>query len=274
MASALPRGFVVPNPGPPKTIGILYFIFGTLLLLYGLCQIGAVMILPGMSRWMLVQQKQAQAQMEAQQKQTIDAEIAELETKAKAEGATDAEKEAIKAEIERLKQRPKVPMINTMMGLEIAQDKRVQVFNWLDMLTCLVVNVPLLVSGIALIQLREWGRKLALWTCGIKIARLAALGLFAIIAIVPMMTRRMTTEMDKMGAQIQASRGGPGGGPPIQQQMRFVGGLMGAAMTGTYIVIYAGGMIYPVIAIWALSRPRAKAACIAAKPAAEPEIPL
>jgi hypothetical protein len=111
----------------------------------------------------------------------------------------------------------------------------------------------MLISGIALLWLKESGRKLALWTFGLKVVRLCVLAVMMIIIVIPI-TSRMTSEM------LTGMAKGGAGAPPtaafgdtakIQAALGSVQAVLGAAF----------GSIWPIVGIVLLTRPGTRAAC-------------
>jgi hypothetical protein len=266
--NALPKGYVIPNPGPPKVIGILNIVFAAILLLYGLCQTVSILAMPMFANMMRVQQKKLEASQIAQGKAGIDAQIAELEEQAK-KAQTEDEKKIYEVRIEELKARPIRPFVpNTTAGFDVAEN--MGVFTWADNITGILVNIPMLIAGIGLVRLKEWARTLSLATFAVKIVLLVVFCIWAVVAIVPEMTRVVNKQFDQAGAQLQAqSSGNPRAAAQGQKMLKGIGMAMGVMYTAMYIGMYGGAMIYPVIGLVVLTRPRAKAACIAAssKPA-------
>jgi hypothetical protein len=267
MSTSLPPGYVIPNPGPAKTIGILNIVFASILILYGLVQVASSLLMPTIRTSMEANQRKMEADALKKHQDSIAEDLKELDEKEKA-AKTDEEKAEIQAERERVKNRPKPFIPNTTIGLEMAADPKVMRFQIGEILTGLALNVPMLISGIGLIMLREWARRLAVWVAGLKILRLAIVLVFSMTILVPAMMRMMNKQMDAMATQIQQSQPGRAG---VQQQMKQAGNVAGIAIGASYAGMYSLGMIYPAIALIVLTRPRVRAACIvASKP--EPDV--
>ncbi len=121
----------------------------------------------------------------------------------------------------------------------------------------------MLISGIFLLQLKESGRKLALWTFGLKVVRLCALAVLLIVIVIPI-TSRMTSEM-----MAGITKGGAGAPPTamfgdmakLQAALGSVQAVLGAVF----------GSIWPIIGIVLLTRPGTRAACRASL--AKPPLP-
>ena len=126
------------------------------------------------------------------------------------------------------------------------------------MISGLVLNVAMLVSGIGLFQLKESGRRLALWTFGLKIVRLAVLATIMIVVIIPI-TAKMSSEM--MAGIVQNGAGGP---PAVM--MTNMAKFQAAFGTAQAVLGVVFGSIWPVIGIVLLSRPGTRVACQTSKP--------
>ncbi len=129
---------------------------------------------------------------------------------------------------------------------------------WLDFVSGLALNVVMLVSGIGLVQLKEWSRKLALWTFGLKIVRLGVLATITIIFIIPI-TAKMSSDL--MAGMVQSGAGGP-----QAAMMGNMAKLQAAFGTASAVLGFIFCSIWPVIGIVLLSRPGTRAACGASKP--------
>src|SRR5262249_43401668 len=137
-----------------------------------------------------------------------------------------------------------------------------QGFYLVDVVTGMILNVLLLISGIGLVRLKEWGRVTGLWVAAIKIARLVVIYSINIVVIVPIMTKQFADMFEDIA---RAAPPGPrGAGAPA---MTEVGPAMGTMMTAAAIGIMIVGSIYPAIVLWLLSRPGVKAACTNPRPA-------
>src|SRR5262249_53718481 len=160
-----------------------------LLLLYILIQISILFLTPMIMRMSGDMVKQAQAKVEQQRKDQL------AELKKQAAGAkTDEGKAQIEQQMTALGQSPSVPMPNMSVVTDAMKDPGYQAYVWTDMISGLVLNVAMLISGIGLLQLSERSRRLALWTFASKILRLCILAVLMILIIIPM-TSRMTSEI-------------------------------------------------------------------------------
>jgi hypothetical protein len=239
---------VPPDTGTPKVIGILHIIFGVCLLLCGACYGLQIAAQSAMGPMMAAQQQQMQAGLEAQRQ----AQLKKLEDRERAAG-TDEEKAAIQAEIKALRARP-LPKMPDMTKLW--NDGRVQGFVVTDLLTGMVLNLALLISGIGLVGRNEWGRVTGLWVLGIKLVRLVVLYGVAILVVVPVMAQKFIDFFQEMTKDMP-----PGQGGPRPDQLTQMGATMGTMMTATAVgVMVIGALVWGVL-WWFLSRPGVKAAC-------------
>jgi len=128
-----------------------------------------------------------------------------------------------------------------------------QAYIWTDMISGLVLNLAMLISGISLLGLKEAGRRMALWTFGLKIVRLCTMALLMIIIIIPITSRmssEMMTEMTKGGA-----------GMPPTAVFGDMGKLQAALGSVQAVLGAVFGSIWPIIGIVLLTRPGTRAAC-------------
>jgi hypothetical protein len=258
MAETASSGYVVPQPRIPKVIGILNITFGAGLLMCGLCMGVYVAVLPTMMKAMTQVTKQAEEQQRAQVK-------TQLGTLEEEEKAAKTEEERIelarkKQELEDSLKRPTLAPTMDMdkMGLN---NPRLVGYMWAEVATGLVMNVALLVSGILLVRFKPSGLRLGLWVAGLKIVRLLLLYSFFIVAIVPWYSRKMAEFAVDM-IQQQAPLGRPkGGAPPVDMLIRTYT----ITYTATGVAVIVAGSIYPLVCLWLLSRPGARAACLGAK---------
>jgi hypothetical protein len=238
---------VLADPGTAKTIGVLNMVFGVCLILCVGCYGASVLMQSLMAPAMAAQQEQMQLAMKANREQQL-VQIKQQESAAKGEekARLQAQRKALESQVE-----PKMPDFSHMYGLD---DPLVQGYYLTDVATGFALNVALLVSGIGLINLKEWGRRLALWVAGLKIARLVALYGFYLVVIVPIILQRMTTGFQELGRAAQQGAGGAG--PPAT-----FGATFGTVMAAAAAMMVVLGVIYPIIVLILLSRRGVKAAC-------------
>jgi hypothetical protein len=236
----------------PKTIGILNIIFAALLLLCGVCSGMNIMMQSAMGPMMAMHQQQFQQALEAERQEQIQ------RLQAQEQAAQDEQEKAdLRAQQERLKAQP-LPRMPNIMGF--MQDPLVQGYYIVDIFSGLLLNALLLISGIGLVGMKEWGRVTALWTAGLKIVRLVVLyGFFAVVGvpvIVQQFTAMFRQMLDEFGRMAP-----PGQKMPGPNELAQMGTGMGIMMTASAVAIIIFGVIYPVIMLIVLTRPNVKAAC-------------
>jgi hypothetical protein len=204
-----------------------------------------LLIQPLFAPMMDAQREQMQAAIEAERKAELQ-KLKDEEELAK----TAEEKAAIQAREKTLaaKPVPKMPDMSRMWGMT---DPRLQGFFWIDFLTMIPLNLAMLISGVGLVTLKEWGRVIGVYVAGLKIARLIALYSVFIVAVAPVWTQQLTKTLEEMMP--------PGG--PNAQQMNTLATVYGVMITVYAVSMIILGAIYPAIAFWVLTRPSAKAAC-------------
>jgi hypothetical protein len=226
-------------------------VVASLLLLCQLCSsLSMVMQKPMMD--MQQQQFQQAMQMERQQ---------QLERLQNQENASNDEKE--KAEL-RAKQKaiqaqplPKMPDFT-----RFAKDFEHPGFSIADLATGFVLNILMLVSGMALCRYKEWGRVTAIWVAALKIILLMAFYTFFALVMVPDMAKGFNTMFREMFDEMaKAAPPGQKVPAPPPADLAQMGTFMGIAMTATAVGMIIFGSIYPIIVLIALTRPRVRAVC-------------
>jgi hypothetical protein len=235
-------------------IGILNIVFGSALGLGGLCCGLYFMMISALGPVIGAQQSQVMQQMKDGQVAQRAAQVRQLEEQEEA-AETEEEKQTIRDKRTALESTP-APMIPTvdmskMYGLN---DSRTIAYWLAEMLSGVILNVLMVISGVGLVAMKEWGRKMALIVAGIKIARLLLLQLFSILVIIPIVTKQMAEAMEQMMSQMPP---GPGGAPPPAMGPQ-IGAVYGTMMTLGAVCMLIIGSIYPGISLWLLTRPEAK----------------
>jgi hypothetical protein len=246
-----------PRTAIPKVIGILNIVFGSLLALCSICFGLSLAAQSAMGPMFAAQQQQFQQMLEADRQQKLQ------ELQKRAQAADNAkEKAAIQAQELALKGQP-LPKMPDMT--KFTQDPVYQLYGIVDVVTSLILNVLMIVCGIGLVRYAEWGRQLGLWVAALKIVRLVVLYGFFIVVVVPRLTRAITSMFQEMVEQM-AKAGPPAKGMPGPAQMAQMGTSLGIMYTASAIGVVLLGVIYPIIVLILLSRPRVKAACVSSAP--------
>lgn len=234
---------VIPNPRIPSILGTLNIAFGILLILSSLCLIAWTIMLarleqstraartPKLEERLTDLRARLQAEPNSGERARLQSQIDALEEeKADNEGAAD------------------------LLGGQTMKDPIIAVPFWIDHGLGVILNLLMLASGVGLVALRPWGRKLALGVAGLKLAKLAVLTLVTVFVIVPFQITQTRTTWAKL-----EMRQSPGMTPARKLANDM------ALMTATYATVSAVGfglvgMVYPALSLWLLNKPSTRAA--------------
>jgi hypothetical protein len=257
--------WVVPNPQVPRTFGMLNIVFGGLLILMGAGYLVFFIISPTITKQMMAQVEKAQAVEKAER----EAKLAELKRQEDA-AKTKEEKETFKTEREDLEKRvePVVPDLGDMTGFSMYSDPRLAIFYFTEVIAGIVLNILMVISGIGLLGLSDWGRRLAIGVSWGKIVRWVAMAIVTLVLVLPITTQKMQKMFDKIEQQTKAQSGGRPV-PPIGSTMAQFSLIGGAVVIVVEVILFS---IYPGLSIWFLTRARARAACMA-RPQKDPLFP-
>ena len=246
------EGYVLPKPGVPKTLGILNIIFGVLGVLIGICTVGGLLLAPVIVEFGQRTIKEAQAKVETQEKSRLK-EIDDRLAAAK----TDEEKKAIEQE-KAAAEANKVVInpVDMSVATAIMKDPTIMGVNYAQMLTSLGLSIAALVAGIGLVRLRAWGRSLALWEAGLRIAQLLAFIVINVVFVLPI----SQAANQKQIAQMEAAAKAPGAGQAEANALQLTKTMGGLALPLT-IAQSLPWVIYPIILLVLLNGQGAKAAC-------------
>jgi hypothetical protein len=260
MASKPQSEWVVPHTGIPRTFGLLNIIFGALLLVVGLGYAAWAIVAPTFLKEMQVQTKAALEKARAENATRV-AELKKKEAAAK----TEEEKEQLRTEREAVEITIEPPDMGDLTNWDMYSDPQYQAYFWSEVSLGILLNIAMIVSGAGLLAATQWGRRLAIGVAWGKILRLVAMAVITLTVILPMTTERMKRAFDKMQAQMKAQ---PGAMPPprFSNDAARMTAVFGAVSSVGFTVL---GVIYPALAIWFLTRPRARAACTG-RPSAKP----
>jgi hypothetical protein len=221
-----------PNPSLPKTIGTLNIVFGSLLLFCSICSGLGILWQAAFFPMMQADLQQARARMEAQRQQDLD----KLRQQAK-DAETDEEKADIEKRAKQLAATP-LPPLPDFTEFTPAKNPKLLVYTVTDAGTGIITDVAMIIAGIGLLRLQEWGRRLAIWVAAAKILFLVLGYVYYLLAVVPDMTKAMTKFFE---------------GP--------MAGMMGIMMGASGLISVVVGVIYPIVTIAVLTRRGAIAAC-------------
>jgi hypothetical protein len=239
-----------------RSLGLLNIVFASCLILFGLCLGAYISVLPVLGRTLNEVQKKTEAQFAKQQKADLER-IAEAEKKA----TTESEKEELAEEREMIESKPK-PQVTG--GVDLMQlgfnDRRIQLFYWVELASGLLLNVLMIAVGIGLLRRRSWGMVLGIGTAGAKILRLVLVyGVFAAV-LAPVMAQRYSVMVGKMMVQQQTLLGrAPTPVPAAELDATPLARVYSKMYVMMAIALMVAGSIYPAASLWVLTRARADA---------------
>lgn len=251
-ASPSPAGYVVPNPRTPKVLGILNIVFASGLMICGLCSISYYSFLPILSQSVEKIQKEVEAK-EAAQRQRVLEELAEEEKAATTEEAK-AEVKARRTRVEAEAEKPKRMPVD--LGAKMFEGTGFRTYLWAEFASGFVLNLLLLTAGIGLVMRRLWGLKLGLAVATLKIVRLVLVYGYAATVMAPKLAVSMAKfQLEQMAQQT-------GGKPlPPNVNVEMLTKVMSIWFAACALGMVIFGSIYPIVSLWLLSRPGARAAC-------------
>jgi hypothetical protein len=254
MSSA--EGLVVPNPGIPRTLGILNIIFGTILALAGCCLASFTAGMPMLIQFGQEAQKKVQADLAEQRK----AELKKLDDQIAA-AKNDQEKkliEALKAaEIARID--PSTPPDMSAIT-DLYKNPTIMGFNLTFYGSGFLMNLLLLISGIGLVKLASWGRTMALGLACLQLIRIVLLAGVCLIVVQPESIKATTKMVNAIEAQAKAQA------VPVNPAQNLQAAKAMAMMGSFFIVGYAiVAVIYPITTLILLNGSSARAACLSRK---------
>jgi hypothetical protein len=270
---------ILPNPRIPKRIGFWNVVFASLLLLYGILQIALIVLAPKFTEIMEQQSKAIEATTKAE----TQANIAKLEAEVKS-AQTKEEKELAEMQLESAKTALDSSSNTFTLNMnDLKVDDPVQnTYAGAELTSMLILNVLMFITGIGLLGLAEWARKVWIWTAAIKIVRLFAFAAFFLIVLSPRVERAAREVYEKAEAKIEAeiakekndktkaakqSPASLASRRAMTQSMKNMTLVTSNLMKVSIPIFALLGSIYPAICIWFLTRPQSVAACRRGKPA-------
>jgi hypothetical protein len=266
MGEQQPGKWVVPNPQIPRTFGIMNLAFGILMFLVGAGYVAITLVAPSFQKQMVVQIEQQQTKSKAER----DAKVAGLKVKEEA-AKTQEEKDTLKDEREALESNvePDLSTFNEMMGFNVFSDIRLAIYSFSEMISGMILNVLMVIAGVGLLGLAEWGRRLA-----ITVACWIAMIVVTLVLILPITVKKVQKMTDSIQAQVQAQAKSGGRPAPPMPMLNLS---MFTSIAGAFGMIFTAliASIYPALSIWFLTRLPARAACLqqSAQTSAPPEMP-
>jgi hypothetical protein len=254
--------WVVPNPQVPRTFGMMNIVFGGLLLLMGAGYIAMWVLMPYYTKPIMARAVQEQADRKAKR----EAQIADLKRQEDA-AKTKEDKENFQVQRENL-ERNVEPDMSEFMDLSnwnVFSDFRLAIYYCTELGVGILLNLLMVISGVGLLGLAEWARRLAVGVAWAKILRWVAMTILTMVLVLPITTQKMQKAFDKIEQQTKVRAGAATPFP--------MGGLAQLTLiSGAVTVVFEALVfsIYPGLSIWFLTRPRVRAACIAKLPLVPP----
>ena len=245
-------GIIMPKPQVPKTLGILNIIFGVLLILFGSCIIGSQLVAP-MFKSVIEKAASQQADIaktnyEAQLKSLDEAEEAATNDEDKA--TFQAQRDALVAS------GPVAPIQPDLSSLDQFKNPTIRTATLLNMGSGIVMNIALIVVGIGLVRLREWGRSFGVILAGVQLVRLVVILVGTLVVVMPVQRAETDKLIAKLEADLKAGNAPPTAASTLQTTKVMLP-LTPILTVGGWLV----SSIYPILSIWLLSTAGARAAC-------------
>lgn len=243
----------VPNFRTARLVGIFNVLFSVQILLCGLCMGVYVVTLPIWGRVFADVQAQAKQQVE----RAKASRLAELDDAAKK--ADTPEKKAEIAALRKEVESAPDPDFTGMMDIsKMGMTDPVTVgWAWVEIVTGLVLNTLMLLSGVGLMHWKPWSRKVAVWTAALKILRLVVVYSAFIVLVVPPMAKQLGDLVGDAMTKQQAALGRKGAAPPTQVFVQ----VYTVTYTLTGVGMMVTGVVYPALVVWLLTRPGVVSAC-------------
>lgn len=237
----LPEIRLVADARLARTVGVLNIVFGLLLLLGcnvsgGLSMIGGAVAVP------LIDQALQLARNEAR------SEIEELEKKVRDEPDNRSAQGELRSARRTVRELDKIPNLDPLAKTYGSRESIG--YAVVDNLLGVPLNLAMIASGVGILSLRSWGRKLAIVTMILKIVRTVPTQLFYIFVLAPQYARGTAEFLAGTVPPEQA---------PAGLQEAFYSSYLGMFI-GTGITMLLVAPIYPAVCWFLLTRPKVKAA--------------
>jgi hypothetical protein len=257
--------WVVPNPQVPRAFGLMNIIFGSLMLLVGAGSAVWFFLAPTVSKWIQVEVKKGQDSRKSEH----DAKLAELKRR-EAAAKTEEEKQAVQDERTILEEdaEPDISGMDDLFGVKILSDRRIVAYTVSELAAGILLNVFMIISGVGLMALAEWGRRMAIWVDWLKIARWVAMTVVTMVLILPI-TLETTRKAIQLQFQAQAKMKAGGKAAPMLIASGQMSRVMAIASAVAIVFQAAVASVYPALSLWFLTRAPARAACFKETPLAE-----
>jgi uncharacterized membrane protein (DUF2068 family) len=246
MATEKTSRFVHTNARIPAVVGMLNVIFGVMLLLYALGWIAWTLAEPYLAKTFMTEKQLQRAEEKARKETQLD----DLKKRERAEASAE-KKTTLNNEIIALETDLDVNYQDVRSLIEEEKDLRIEIPEWIDATMNLVGSVLMIVSGIGLLSLRQWGRTLALWVAGVQLAWAAFSFMYALTVTIPISVEQVVVEFRR-----EVRRTGP---VPFLRTPSIVGEMTAGAGGVMAVATFVFSAIYPSLTLWLLNKRTVKA---------------
>lgn len=249
---------LIPDRRTPYVLGVLNVLFGALLcamaVLMALATVASLFVNPYVESLTTAAMEQVKAER-ARQIAAID----ELREKASVAEDSD-ERSRLDLEADALEAKLGPEPVDVAKIMQQAQANKLLAYGLpaLKYSTSLVVNGLLIYLGVGLMRLRESARRGTIGLAWIKIGRLLLIAILELALVVPMQVKLQHEVRSSMQVSV-----GPAGGPSAQQAKQIEDMMMVITTVAAFATVAgfaAVGVIYPIVLLWLLTRPRVKLA--------------
>jgi hypothetical protein len=257
---------IIPNPQAAKTLGMLSIVFASLILFCDTCTGFSTAFGQVFARVMDVNMRGMQRSVDSVWKRE-ERDLKKREAAAK----TPEEKAKAQNDLARFQRQPRPIIQTTSVSASMNQfkDPVMATVTWTSLATAMILNSLMLDGGIGLLLLAEWGRKLSIWTAGLKVARLFLLVVITFVVIMPKTMALQRAQFREIEAKQKEAAGGRQVAGP---DMGMIGNMAIASSYASVLSYYLVAPIFPIILLIALNRRRVRAAFYRPKTLREDEL--
>ena len=116
---------------------------------------------------------------------------------------------------------PDLSGMNEIMNWNVFSDIRLAIYSFSEVIAGIILNVLMAISGVGLLGLAEWGRRLAISVSWLKIVRWVAMIVVTLVLILPITVQKVQKMTDSIQAQVQAQAKAGGRPAPAMPMMYF-----------------------------------------------------
>jgi hypothetical protein len=248
---------VTPQPGLPRTIGVLNLVFGFILLLWG----GLSLFVLGP---FLVENNPFQLDpvMTRHVVEGVRRDLIETLRSGEKTAGDEAEKRRLSSSRVALESAQTDLAKQVDFGAINRNLPWVSRYLWVDTVSGPALNLLMVVSGVGLLLLSRWGRSMAVLVAALKLLRLLGVSILLAVAAVPAVaTTTGKLVRTDVGKAVVKGASGASALPSVQLDPDEFVRIVAALGYGYALMSFGLGAIYPLIVLIVLRRPGAVAAC-------------